>query len=189
MSNPRPSSTELEQLVRRARWRASFGLYDGVVTDASQHFVLSCSHALPCGPEVLAKIIYTRDIGHHTSGWWKNPDYERCLHLSLSYCENPLWHRRLPHQKGTSEDIARAFFVDNAKIAWVEGPYSPQGRSADVWHYRVFCDAAWQPIRPRGEVYHRRHTPSGWRSFSDVHSYQPTEAEAPFLIAGSGRDV
>ena len=25
-------------------------------------------------------IVFTRDIGYHTSGWWKNPDYERCYH-------------------------------------------------------------------------------------------------------------
>ena len=30
-------------------------------------------------------IILTRDVGYHTSGWWKNPDYERCYHLSISF--------------------------------------------------------------------------------------------------------
>lgn len=29
--------------------------------------------------------ILTRDIGYHSSGWWKNPDFERCLHLSISF--------------------------------------------------------------------------------------------------------
>ena len=30
-------------------------------------------------------IILTRDVGYHSSGWWKNPDYERCYHLSISF--------------------------------------------------------------------------------------------------------
>ncbi len=32
-----------------------------------------------------AKLIYTRDVDMHESGWFKNPDYDRCYHPSLSF--------------------------------------------------------------------------------------------------------
>jgi hypothetical protein len=25
------------------------------------------------------KLIFSRDVGHHSSGWFKNPDFERCF--------------------------------------------------------------------------------------------------------------
>jgi hypothetical protein len=34
---------------------------------------------------------------------------------------------------------------------------------------RLFCDAGWQPIKPRGEVYSRHLTEKGWRTFSEIH--------------------
>lgn len=37
-------------------------------------------------------IIFTRDEGAHTCGWWKNPDYERCYHLSISFPGG--WNRK-----------------------------------------------------------------------------------------------
>ncbi|MCK5236435.1 MAG: hypothetical protein KAR06_05545, partial [Deltaproteobacteria bacterium] len=30
-------------------------------------------------------LIFTRDEGMHDAGWWKNPDYARCYHLSISF--------------------------------------------------------------------------------------------------------
>lgn len=38
-----------------------------------------------------------------------------------------------------------------------------------VYHYRLFCDEAWKPIMPRGEVYSTQFTERGWKSFSDLH--------------------
>lgn len=34
---------------------------------------------------------------------------------------------------------------------------------------QVFCDPAWQPLKPRGEVYTREFTEVGWKSFSELH--------------------
>ena len=81
--------------------------------------------------------------------------------------------------------IARAFWPRDATMAWIEKPYTPEGRRIDVWHYRLFCDAAWEPILPRGEVYSRDLTGAGWRSFSDIHGdVDMTTIDAPFLLEG-----
>lgn len=43
---------------------------------------------------------------------------------------------------------------------------------ATVHHYRLFCDKAWKPILPRGEVYSKDWTPADWKSWSDVHGVE-----------------
>jgi hypothetical protein len=57
-------------------------------------------------------------------------------------------------------------FGDDARLTWIEAPATPEGRALGVWHYRLFCDAGWQPLKPRGEVYTRR-MPADWLSFSE----------------------
>jgi hypothetical protein len=106
-------------------------------------------------------VIYSRDTGHHSSGWWKNPDYERCYHLSLSFEGG--------HNRKTAERWCKALFGDNVSKLWIEPPFSPAGLAREVWHYRLFCDAAWQPLVPRGEVYSKDWTPADWKSWSDIH--------------------
>lgn len=110
----------------------------------------------------------TRDIGHHTGGWWKNPDYERCWHLSMAQ-RDPMTGSPVPKQAAFYQELAEAFFGGDAKLTWLEGPYTPEGKALDVWHYRLFCDEGWQPIKPRGEVYSKEFTEAGWHSFSDIH--------------------
>lgn len=116
-------------------------------------------------------ILFSRDEGMHSNGWWKNPDYERCLHLSLSFYEidasgTPLSPR--PKDEALSARWVDAFFGDDKKLLWCEPPYSREGKRSDVWHYRLFVDKAWRPIKPRGEVYTREFTDAGWKSYSDV---------------------
>lgn len=115
------------------------------------------------------KIIFTRDTGHHTSGWWKNPDYERCLHLSLSFldpeAEEP---RPVPHRHDLASEWIDAFFPTTKHLVWTEPPFGPEGKRHDVWHYRVFYSTGWTaPILPRGEVYSKDFTEAGWLSWSD----------------------
>ena len=107
-------------------------------------------------------IILTRDVGYHTSGWWKNPDYERCYHLSISF-PGGRDIRKLEH-------ILEKFFGNNRRLLWCEPPYSKQGKQVEVYHYRLFCDENWQPIMPRGEVYSKQFTELGWKSYSELHS-------------------
>lgn len=111
--------------------------------------------------------IFSFDQGHHSSGWWKNPEYERCWHLSLSFFD-PV--TSLPRDKDwhLTEKWLSAFYHDNVRFVWSEPPYSKHGKPLDVWHYRVFCDPAWEPIIPRGEVYNKTLTEAGWLSFSDL---------------------
>lgn len=174
-------SPSLGQIVTVARRRAAVRPYDGRDTAANRATINACRYLYRITPEISARIIYTRDIGHHSGGWWKNPDYERCMHLSLSFCVNPT-DAPLPFLREPGAIIARAFFGDHTPAAWIEGPYSPEGKRSDVWHYRLFCDPSWTPIRPRGEVYSRRNTPADWRSFSEVHGLGAHQIDALFLL-------
>lgn len=105
--------------------------------------------------------ILTRDTGYHSCGWWKNPDYERCYHLSVSFPGGA--------KRKYIEYILKELFGYDRRLLWCEPPYSEAGKQAGVWHYRLFCDEGWQPIKPRGEVYGRDFTEAGWKSFSELH--------------------
>jgi len=176
--------TSLDSLVPFAKTRARRGTYNGIADDAARRLIELCTHELHIGLSLRVPIIFSRDVGHHSGGWWKNPDYERCYHLSISY-RDMMTDQSVAHRKDLSEEIATAFFVDDARRCWIEGPYSPEGKYRDVWHYRLFCDLAWQPISPKGEVYSRENTPADWHSFSEIHGYKPTGDQAPFLLATS----
>jgi hypothetical protein len=125
-------------------------------------------------------LLFTRDVGHHTSGWFKNPDYERCYHLSLSFWD---LERRVarPFEHRLARAWVRAFYGEWVRCVWEEGSkfrYLPQ--LPEVRHYRVFCDEHWQPILPRGEVYSREFTEKGWKSFSELNEGKPRiEGEEP----------
>lgn len=178
--------TNLEALVAFARRRAMRRLYDGHVNEANIELMRACAHRFEQPlRDRAAFILFTRDVGHHSAGWWKNPDYERCLHLSLSH-QDPRSGARRPHDRGFFAELSQAFFGADARKCWIEGPYSPEGKVADVWHYRLFCDEGWQPILPRGEVYSKEFTEAGWKSFSEIHGTPLDEVDAPFLIEGAG---
>jgi len=174
--------TRLDALVPFAKRRALRGFYTGKATPSNMMLIRACSHLWSYDGVHHAKLIFTHDVGHHEGGWWKNPDYERCWHLSLSYADN-VTNLPLPQDHGRSEVIAAAFFGEDRKLAWIEPPYSDDGIARHVWHYRVFADEGWQPIKPRGEVYSREHTPAGWKSFSEIHGWTPEPDQAPFLRA------
>ena len=144
--------------------RANQGLYDGLVTPANRLYLDRCTgRHYPTG----TLLIFTRDCGMHSSGWWKNPDYERCWHLSISF-RDPMTGGHIPKQDDLSEQWVEAFYGQNKRFVWAEPPYSEHGKRSDSWHYRVFCNPLWEPIIPRGEVYHKEFTERGWLSFSDL---------------------
>lgn len=126
-------------------------------------------------------LILTRDTGHHTCGWWKNPDYEACVHLSLSFWEFKGNAQKLGHLKRDrtiSDYCVEQVFGPTKNLVWAEPPYSPQGKAADVWRYRVFCDPTFAvPILPRGEVYTKAFTEAGWLSWSDYQEAQKQKKE------------
>lgn len=113
-------------------------------------------------------ILLTRDSGCHSCGWWKNPDYERCLHLSISFRDpKTILPRSYDHKE--ARPWVEAVFASNKNMLWIEPPYSTEGKFLDVWHYRLFYAPGWaMPILPRKEVYSKDYTPAGWLSFSDL---------------------
>lgn len=64
----------------RMLWDGKQGYVDGVPLPPRRFWLLCCLDV----EEVGTRLLFSRDAGHHTSGWLKNPDYERCWHLSLS---------------------------------------------------------------------------------------------------------
>lgn len=141
--------------LRKIKYRANSGLWNG--RDMTAYFE-SCRwwiEAYECS------VIFTRDIYHHTSGWWKNPDYERCWHLSISF--------RAGKSKPALEKILDGLFGADKKLLWIEPPHSPEGKANDVWHYRLFADQFWQPMKPRGEVYNTDFTEAGYKSYSELN--------------------
>ena len=131
------------------------------------------AHAPTC-----ASLIYTRDEGHHSSGWFANPDYERCLHLSIGDADYEAVSRELGrelrHVLGEPSQVhrdawVRSLFREHVRLLWAEPPMSPEGKQRNVWHFRLFVADDWRTaILPRGEVYTRRFTELGWRSASEV---------------------
>lgn len=154
------------------RWLAdSSDIYNG--RPETMHVVERCGLCiLPLG--VLAR--FTRDSGMHSSGWWKNPDYERCYHLSLSFHDPESGQSIGQKQANLSREMVYATFGgDRARMLWCEPPFSDDGKRLAVWHYRLFMEPDWKtPLLPRGEVYTREFIESGWKSWSDVQADMQT---------------
>jgi hypothetical protein len=123
-----------------------------------------------------SRLIFTRDVGNHSSGWLKNPDFERCLHLSLSF-HDPDSGAALPRDRRLSEEWCELFFGADKRKLSIEPPATPHGKQADIWHYRLFCDAHWFGIIPRGEVYSTELTEIGWKSWSEIYGEEPEEVK------------
>ena len=162
----------MENVAREMRRVALTGpTYDGLNTSLNRQTLWRCT-----GVHIItgSKMIFSRDAGHHSGGWWKNPDYERCWHLSLSFFD-PV--TELPRDKDVrlTEQWIEAFFHDDKRCLWSESPFSLKGKALTVWHYRVFCNPAWEPIIPKGEVYSKELTEAGWRSFSDLQTEHARE--------------
>lgn len=140
----------------RVKSYANRGFFEG---DGLSPYFMDCIWWVE---QYQCQIIFSRDIGHHTSGWWKNPDYERCYHLSISFPGGK-------NKNGLEKILDGLFGLGKRKI-WIEPPYSRHGKTNEVWHYRLFCDINWQPIIPRGEVYSTEFTEAGWKSYSEVQA-------------------
>lgn len=167
-------------VVNKLRMTSLCGVFAGIADSSAQLYIGDCTAFHSASGTVM---IYTRDSGHHTSGWLKNPDYERCLHLSLSFREPFQILKQASFDEKLAVEWLDLFFADAKRFAWVESAKSPAGQKWEVRHYRVFCDAAWQPMHPRGEVYSREFTEAGWKSFGELHP-EDGRQEPSSLIAG-----
>ena len=183
-----------DSVIRKIKRAAKRGEMAGLANDYRTPYFLSCQHF---HWQTGTSLIFSRDTGHHSSGWMKNPDFERCYHLSLGF--RVVFPDRPAEALGNIQTIvalggvlpAVAFNNKTAKIwcglilgedrrlAWVESPKTAEGKALGIWHYRVFCDEAWQPFLPRGEVYSTEHTEMDWLSYSEIHG---DDAPAPSIL-------
>jgi hypothetical protein len=157
MNNIIPLDESLENAAIKMRLQALTSVWSGKAMD---HYFLSCRWYVQL---YEARIILMRESGYHSGGWWKNPEYERCWHLSISYDDSG-------RNEVISNKIIKEIFGENIKWLWCEGPYTKEGKRSNVWHYRLFCDEHWTPIKPKGEVYSTHFTEKGWKSFSELNN-------------------
>ena len=154
------------QLANDMRRRAHYGLFTGGNDLANQAYLARCRKI-----HYGTVLIFTRDSGHHACGWWKNPDYERCWHLSMSAAPQAIWTKDTPDlDRKVEHSWIEAFFGTHLHLLWAEPPYSPEGKKQNVWHWRLFTDERWEPILPRGEVYSKELTEAGWKTFSEAQA-------------------
>ena len=191
MKNPERIAVLLGYTAKRLTERSERFLFDG--RDPSQ--LMTCRAVVaPLG----VSIIFSRDVGHHSGGWWKNPDYERCRHLSIAALPEDFVDQALRQmRKDRLADRAdfetpafkrlllESFFGAAARFAWAEPPKYAHGIAQNTWHYRVFCDEHWVPLLPRGEVYSRELTEAGWKSTSELYAAEAA-AEAERMARRTG---
>ena len=146
----------------KLRMAAARGEFDGRPTGYGAAYLEDCKAFHASSGTVL---IFTRDSGHHKSGWFKNPDFERCLHLSLSFREPFRMKAQREYDANLADEWCDLLFGVYKKLAWSEMPKSQVGKYLEVMHWRVFTDEQWLPIFPRGEVYSTEFTEKGWKSF------------------------
>jgi hypothetical protein len=181
-----------ESIISTIRRRALLGVHDGRDDVLTRFYLNECTHFHGQSGTI---IIFSRDHGHHSSGWMKNPDYERCWHLSLSFREPQDWSigklaktstlimlgaafELAPFSLAKARPWVEALLYPDASLSWMEAPFSPQGKECDVRHWRLFCDPSWQVIKPRGEVYSTDLTEAGWRSWSEVNAPMSSHVNA-----------
>lgn len=171
---PVNKSTDERQLVAfvaAMKHNARRGVYSGFGTSPDRKYLASCRRLTATG----ASLIFSRDKGMHSSGWWKNPNFEQCLHLSISYFDPATRQHTGYHSKKRSKVWCELFFGPWMRLLWAEPPFSDEGKRCGTWHYRVFTDGTFTvPLLPRGEVYSKQFTELGWKSWSDLHG-QPQE--------------
>lgn len=159
---------DIGRLIRSMLQQAKSGTWNG------QHFSVYYHKCRWVLEDLGMTAILTRDEGYHTSGWWKNPDYERCYHLSLSFFD-PESLEPSPPVVPLMRLLLQGIFGAQRKLLWVEGPFTEPGKKMGVFHYRLFCDPSWEAIKPRGEVYSRELTEAGWKSYSEVKTMRETD--------------
>lgn len=166
--------TPMEKVVRHLKAASLTGFFSGIIHQPGGQAYRDRCMAMHTDGTVL---MFTRDTGHHSAGWFKNPDYERCWHLSISF-RDPETGEPRPFDHAESERWTKMFFRGSTEKVWCEPPCTPEGKANGVYHYRLFCDEGWQPIKPRGEVYSRELTEKGWKSFSEIHGEKDAGIEA-----------
>jgi hypothetical protein len=172
---PPPTDDQMAAVASAMKRVCQYGIYTGrLETREALTYFNRCKRHVPTDPG--STLIFTRDDGMHSSGWWKNPDYSRCLHLSLSFQDRET-SGLAPKHVALTEKWVEFFFGQWKRLIWAEPPFSEHGKKHDVWHYRVFTSPDFKvPLLPRGEVYSRELTEAGWKSWSDLHDGDRVES-------------
>lgn len=136
-------------MIQKMRFTALTRPWDGRSQTIARHIAyfkeLTDSEAMTC-------IILTFDIGHHGCGWWKNSQYDRCLHLSISMSNDGINSVEATQEeiKAWIELVFKDVHPDALKWLWREPGYERK----EINHYRLFYSKITnQPILPEGEVY------------------------------------
>ena len=115
-------------------------------------------------PELMIRLLLTKDKMHHSVGWWRNAEYEFCWHLSISAWERARGKRH-PEPEDIPADEERywsfAFFPSDYEKLWHEpGGTDPRLTPAEKMrhkhfaHLRLFLHPiTMEPFIPEGEVY------------------------------------
>lgn len=157
---------DIERFVKQMRRRAESGIWNG--KGNSQYFRDCAELHWKTG----TSICFTRESGYHSGGWWKNPDYERCYHLSIAFFD-PILKKHRTFEPKEAQVWVKVFFGDNHHLLWEESALGANPSiKHELRHYRLFCDLHWQPILPRGEVYTKHFTEIGWKSFSELQPHK-----------------
>jgi hypothetical protein len=167
MLRPRPADPSRKhlQLGKQMRTETQSGWYTGDQASLERH----CARRFVPGatePELMIQLLLTKDRMHHSVGWWKNAEFEYCVHLSVSGRDRLMHANR---QAGPYEQIPRnevrywaaVIFGEHVDKLWCEpGGTDPrltreEARShAKLWHLRLFLDPeTFEPFIPHGEVY------------------------------------
>jgi hypothetical protein len=156
MATQREASISLRRMLQRALKRPNDGRlpFRPVVWDTTGL----------TEPDHPTRVLVSFDMGAHASGWWRNAEYDRCWHVSISHPagvvagERP--HHIEPPSVAETQAWARAAFPVPYRWCWLEPPASPdsydvqqQRRRPGVAHIRLFLDRRSRAILPRGEVY------------------------------------
>lgn len=144
--------------------------YDGDI-ERNQWIIERCSHAMLIDGRAVV-VILSRD-NLVKMGFWKNTDFARCLHLSISF-RYPSTGQPAPWCNATAKRIVAAVFGTDARLTWWEPAYTPEGKFCGVQHWRMFYSPGWwMPINPKGEPY-TMNVPFGWNEWTEYQADTPT---------------
>jgi len=119
--------------------------------------------------ELGLRLLWTRDTGHRKGGWFKARELDRCFHLTavdLRLLPNVRYEGRGPVAPLVFDLLLQEFFGEAYSCVWFE--YAKEKLTADasdvreVRHWRLFCDAEWEPLEAMREEARRELRALGW---------------------------
>lgn len=173
VANIPEADAEHRELVERMGRKAMSGWFVGTMATLEAFGATADLPSRTNPAEVWVRLLLTRDRSHHSSGWWRNAEYEFCWHLSISArpsadCRLAALGLKKPDEVGyvdlpKLEETywGRLVFGVHADKVWHEpGGTDPSltaaeaRRNRSISHLRLFLDPdTFEPFIPSGEVY------------------------------------